>query len=132
MPVNRRYRYLWVGIWNSIFGLSVFYLLAYLLGQERHQLALFTSYVLAIVQAHFTQRKLVWMSRAGYLPELARFSSAYLLQYVINASLLFFSVERLKLSIPISQTIIVLFLTVIFYFVNQRSVFKFQGAKDAI
>ena len=72
------------------------------------------------------------MSRAGYLPELARFSSAYLLQYVINASLLFFSVERLKLSIPISQTIIVLFLTVIFYFVNQRSVFKFQGAKDAI
>ena len=132
MPVNRRYRYLWVGIWNSIFGLSVFYLLAYLLGQERHQLALFTSYVLAIVQAHFTQRKLVWTSSEEYLPELARFSSAYLLQYVINASLLFVSVERLKLSMPISQTIIVLFLTVIFYFVNQRSVFKFQGAKDAI
>jgi|LakMenEpi03Aug12_release.lakeMendotaPanAssembly.Ray.scaffolds.fasta_scaffold830186_2 putative flippase GtrA len=132
MQQNRRFQYLLVGIWNSVFGLSIFFLLDYTLGQERHQLALFSSYVVAILQAHFTQRKLVWASKAEYLPELARFSSAYLFQYVMNVVLLFISVEQLKFSIAISQTIIVLFLTVTFYFVNQKTVFKFQGTKDEI
>jgi putative flippase GtrA len=131
MLENKGYRYLLVGIWNSIFGLSAFYIFSHIFGREGHQAALLCSYILAILQTHFTQRNLVWRSNGEYLPELARFSSSYALQYAINAVLLFVSVEQLKFSVIFSQILFVFFFTVIFYFVNQNSVFKLQGAKDA-
>ena len=117
-------RYLLVGTWNSIFGISNFYLLSIVFNTWPDLIVLGCSYLISIVQAHLAQRKLVWQSNSAYFPELARFSSAYILQFVINSALLVLSNMWLSVNREIRQTVIVIFLTIIFYFVNKRGVFR--------
>ena len=117
-------RYAAVGIWNSIFGVFNFIVLSRFIVQAPDVLILGISYGISIVQAHFSQRNLVWRSKAQYFPELLKFSSAYLLQFLINAVLLLLSAGIIDLSREVRQVIIVLFLTIVFYFVNKRGVFR--------
>ena len=117
-------RYLLVGIWNSLFGISNFYLLSILFDTWPDLVVLGCSYIISIVQAHVAQRRFVWQSKSAYFPELARFSSAYILQFAINSALLVLSDMWLTVNREIRQTVIVIFLTVVFYFVNKRGVFR--------
>ena len=117
-------RYAAVGIWNSFFGVFNFIVLSRFILQAPDLLILGISYGISIVQAHFSQRNLVWRSKAQYFPELLKFSSAYLLQFLINAILLLLSAGIIDLSREARQVFIVLFLTIVFYFVNKRGVFR--------
>jgi putative flippase GtrA len=117
-------RYAAVGIWNTIFGVSNFIVLSRFMLQAPDVLVLGISYGISIVQAHFSQRILVWRSKAEYLPELLKFSSAYLLQFFINTFLLLLSGGFFGLSREIRQMLIVVLLAVVFYFVNKRGVFR--------
>lgn len=117
-------RYLLVGIWNSLFGISNFYLLSIFFDTWPDLVVLGCSYIISIVQAHAAQRKFVWQSNAAYLPELVRFSSAYILQFAVNSALLVLSDMWLTVNREIRQTVIVIFLTIVFYFVNKRGVFR--------
>jgi putative flippase GtrA len=117
-------RYVAVGIWNSIFGVLNFLILSRLIEQAPDIFVLAISYAISIVQAHYSQRHLVWMSRAEYLPELFKFASAYLLQFPINVALLMFSEKLFDVSREVRQVLIVVFLTTMFYFVNKRGVFR--------
>jgi len=117
-------RYLLVGIWNSIFGVGIFLVLSHSFPKLFDSLVLFFSYVFSIAQAHFSQRKLVWKSQAGYLGELFRFSGAYISQFVVNLILLQVFVHYFGLNRSISQIIIVVLLTVGMFFINKRGVFR--------
>ena len=117
-------RYLLVGIWNSIFGLGSFLILSQGFPELYDSLVLFFSYVISIVQAHYSQRKLVWKSQEGYLGELFRFSGAYISQFVVNLILLQAFVHYIGLSRSVSQLIIVVLLTVGMYFINKKGVFR--------
>lgn len=117
-------RYAIVGIWNSIFGIANFIILSRLLGQAPDLLVLSISYGISIAQAHYSQRNFVWRSKAKYFPELLKFSSVYLLQFVLNIALLMFSKGLFELSREVRQVLIILFLTVLFYFINKRGVFR--------
>lgn len=119
-----RSRYLLVGIWNSIFGVSTFLVLSGLFGQEPDILILGISYGISIVQAHFSQRHFVWKTTTAYVPELLKFSTAYLLQFILNSALLISSEDLFDLSREVRQVIIVFLLTVFFYFINKRGVFR--------
>ena len=118
-----RYRYVLVGIWNSLFGVSSFYMLSIAFVEWRDLVVLAFSYVISVVQAHIAQRKYVWGSNSSYLPELARFASAYILQFFINSALLVLSEMWFPADREIRQTIIVVLLTTVFYFVNKKGVF---------
>jgi putative flippase GtrA len=117
-------RYAAVGIWNSIFGVLNFIILSQLIKQAPDVLVLAISYAISIVQAHYSQRHLVWKSKAEYLPELLKFASAYLLQFFINVALLVISEDLVDVSREVRQVLIVALLTVVFYFVNKRGVFR--------
>ncbi len=117
-------RYAAVGIWNSIFGVLNFIILSQLIEQARDVIVLAISYAISIVQAHYSQRHLVWKSKAEYLPELLMFASAYLLQFLINVALLVISEDIVDVSREVRQVLIVALLTVVFYFVNRRGVFR--------
>jgi putative flippase GtrA len=117
-------RYLLVGIWNSLFGISNFYFLSIIFNTWPDLVVLGCSYLISIVQAHVAQRKFVWQSKSAYFPELARFSSAYILQFSINSALLVHSDMWLSVNRETRQTVIVIFLTIVFYFVNKRGVFR--------
>lgn len=117
-------RYALVGIWNSIFGVANFLLLSRLLGQSPDALVLAFSYFVSIIQAHYSQRHFVWRTTNPYLPELLKFSSAYVMQFTFNAVFLVFSEGWFNLSREIRQIFIVILLTIVFYFVNKRGVFR--------
>lgn len=121
---NAYTRYLLVGVWNSIFGITIFFVLSFLFS-SLNDLALLTfSYTFSIVQSHWTQRNLVWKSRKGYGSELLRFSTAYLGQYVINILLLSISGKIWELSREARQLFIIILLSIAFFFINKRGVFR--------
>lgn len=117
-------RYFIVGIWNAFFSLSFYFLLLLVFSKDNYQIALFTSYVFSTIQAHFTQRKLVWHSRAPYLPELAKFAVGVVGQYFANAIILFVAVEFGKLTPFLAQPAVALIVALASYFYNQKHVFK--------
>jgi putative flippase GtrA len=116
-------RYIVVGVWNSIFGITFFYLLSIYFSRTFDLIILGSSYFISTVQAHFAQRNFVWKSHAAYLPELIKFSFVYIIQFVLNAFLLLLTNHFLSFPREINQTFIVIFLTIIFYFVNKNGVF---------
>lgn len=87
-------------------------------------LVLFLSYLISIVQAHLSQRKLVWKSKESYFAELIRFSGAYISQFFVNLILLQIFVHSIGLSRSVSQISIVVLLTIAMYFVNKKGVFR--------
>ena len=117
-------RYLLVGIWNSLFGVASFLILSHSFPKLYDSLVLFFSYVISIAQAHFSQRRLVWNSREGYLGELFRFAGAYISQFVVNLILLQVFVHYLGLNRSVSQVIIVVLLAVGMFFINKKGVFR--------
>jgi putative flippase GtrA len=119
-----RSRYLLVGVWNSIFGISNFLLLSLIFSQWSDLSVLSASYLISIVQAHIAQRRLVWQSHEPYLPELIRFTSAYFAQFAINSALLVLSESWMPVDRELRQIAIIVFLTILFYFVNKKGVFR--------
>ena len=119
-----KFRYLVVGVWNTIFGIGVFYLLLKFLIGVDYRLILFISFVVANLQSHFTQRALVWRSKERYLPEVIRFFVGAVGIFVINLSLLTFLVEILGYETFESQVVLTLFLTIANYFFQKHAVFK--------
>ena len=123
-PIRVAGKYLVVGIWNSIFGIGTFLILSWAFPNLFDALVLFLSYLISIVQAHLSQRMLVWKSQESYFPELLRFSGAYISQFFVNLILLQIFVHFIGLSRSVSQTSIVVLLTVVMYFVNKNGVFR--------
>lgn len=119
-----QFRYLIVGVWNTIFGIGVFYLLLEFLIRVDYRLILFISFVAANLQSHLTQRALVWRSKERYIPEVVRFFVGAIGIFVINLSLLTFLVEFLGYETFKSQVVLTLVLTIANYFFQKHAVFK--------
>jgi len=117
-------RYVLVGIWNSIFGVGIFLLLSKSFPKLYDSVILLFSYIISIVQAHFTQRKFVWESKESYFGELFRFSGAYISQFVVNLILLQIFVHLFGLGRSVSQVVIVILLTGVMFFINKKGVFR--------
>lgn len=121
---SKHSRYLLVGIWNALFSLSFYFFLLWFLNKNNYQIALFISYVFSTVQAHFTQRNLVWRSKAPYLPEMSKFAVGVVGQYFANAIILFVAVEIGKITPFLAQPAVALIVALGSYFYNQKHVFK--------
>ena len=120
-------RYLVVGIWNTIFGISIFFVVSNSLSSSPNYLVLLLSYTISIIQSHFSQRYLVWVSRERYISELARFATGYFVQFLINLILLEIGVNAFSLHRNFCQVFITVALVLFSFFVNKKYVF---GKKD--
>jgi len=119
-----QFRYLIVGLWNTIFGIAIFYLLLKFLIGTDYRLILFVSFVLANLQSHLTQRVLVWRSQERYFAELIRFFAGAVGVFVINLFLLTFLVDYLGYATFKSQVFLTLLLTILNYFFQKHAIFK--------
>jgi len=119
-----QFRYLIVGLWNTIFGIAIFYLLLKFLIGTDYRLILFVSFVLANLQSHLTQRVLVWRSQERYFAELIRFFAGAVGVFVINLFLLTFLVDYLGYATFESQVFLTLLLTILNYFFQKHDIFK--------
>lgn len=104
LVASRPVRYLLVGAWNTVFGVVLFTLLYLAFGHALGYAAvLAVAQVVAVLQAHTTQRLLVWRSRGRYATELVRFSVVYAATYGLNLGLLALAVEALHFPVLPSQ-----------------------------
>ena len=94
------------------------------LGKNRYQQTLVISHILATIHAHFTQRKLVWNSKARYLPEFIKFFYGTTGQYVLNATLLFLLVEYLNFDPAYIQPLVAVVVAIISFYYFKTHVFK--------
>jgi len=117
-------KYIVVGIWNTFFGLSVFIFLSVFFKGMNSIAVLGISYIISTLQAHFSQRKLVWNSDADYFPELLKFSSFYLLQFTLNSVFLVIMNNVFNSPREFNQIVIIGILTIVFFFVNKNGVFN--------
>ena len=116
-------KYLIVGIWNTAFGISVFFVASNLLPFWPDFSVLFLSYVISIVQSHFSQRYFVWVSKKPYIKELERFATGYFVQFLINLALLEILVKVFSLHRNYCQMFLTLTFVVISFFINKKFVF---------
>jgi putative flippase GtrA len=107
-----------------MFGISNFIILSYILPFVSDSLLLLISYFVSIIQSHITQRVFVWKSRSRYLPELLRFSTAYLIQFFVNICLLAWTGKVFEFTREARQTVIIVLLTLVMFRVNQKGVFR--------
>ena len=117
-------RYLIVGIWNTFFGIGIFYLLLKLFAGTDYQTLLFICFIIANLQSHFTQRVLVWKSEEYFFSELTRFFTGATGSFFINLLLLTISVDFLGYSIFLSQVVLMIVITLLNYFFQKHVVFK--------
>lgn len=116
-------RFLAFGVWNTIFGLSLFYLLLKFIPELKYYLILVSSFIISTVQSHFSQRHFVWRSSAPYLYELMKFFWGTLSSFIINLACLPILVEYLQFPIFLSQVLIVFLLTIFSFFYQKHLVF---------
>jgi putative flippase GtrA len=104
---RRGVRYVVIGVWNMVFGLIVFTVLEKTVSDEIGYITtLIAAQAVAVVQAHASQRMLVWRSAAHYLPELLRFSTIYVVVLLLNIVLLSALVEGAGTPVLLSQYVI--------------------------
>ena len=116
--------YLIVGLLNTCFSVTLFYLLLQILQSVQYQLILFICFVIANLQSHYTQRALVWKSTNPYFSELMRFFAGAIGMFVVNLVLLTLLVEILGYATFESQVSLALLLTILNYFFQKHAVFK--------
>lgn len=121
--LRNKISFLAVGVWNTIFGLSLFYLLLKFIPELNYFVILASSFIISTVQSHFSQRNFVWHSSAPYLYELIKFFWGTLGSFIINLACLPILVEYLQFPIFLSQVLVVSLLTIISYFYQKHLVF---------
>lgn len=122
---DRRIRYLVVGGWNTLFGVLLFIALQVLLGEVLpYPVVLLIAQVIAVLQAHWTQRTFVWRTSGQFWSELTRFSAVYAGSYFANLALLAALVEMAGWQVIRAQIVVSLVVIVATYLVNRVWTFR--------
>lgn len=123
--IDRRVRFILVGGYNTVFALSLFYLLENYFGASFHYMAiLLATHVIGIFNSFLTLRIFVFESKNSLLKEYLKVNVVYCGYFFANAALLFCLHEILLLDILLSQFLCVLILTIASYFAHKHFSFK--------
>jgi len=108
------FRYILVGSWNMLFGITVFALTYLVIGSDKsYILVAAIAHPIGVTQSHFTQRKIVWKSENKYLPELLKFGLVQTQGFVSTLLLMVLFIEILELSVILSQVIGTIIVTIV-------------------
>ena len=107
-------RYILVGSWNMIFGITVFAVTYLVIGSDKsYILVAAIAHPIGVAQSHFTQRKIVWKSDGRYIPELFKFGAVQTQGFVSTLLLMVFFIEILEFSVILSQVIGTIIVTIV-------------------
>ena len=123
-------RFLIAGGWNTVFGLSAFAGLYLLLEDTVHYLVVaVAANILAITNAFFVYRYLVFFSTGSLWKEYIKMYAVYAVSFAINLVVLAILVEVIDLHPIAAQFAIVLVTVIVSYFGHSR--FTFAGSSDS-
>lgn len=119
--------YLVVGGWNTVFGYGIWALLQFLLGERLHYLAIVViAWPIAVLNAYFGYRFLVFRSRGSILRELPRFSLVYVTSLIVGLVALPILLAVLPFSIYVVQALLTVAVIVASYLSHRY--YSFGGA----
>ncbi len=124
LTLSRQSRYVFIGIWNTVFGYSLFTLFIFLFASSQYLLALTLSTLLAVVNSYYTQRRFVWQSEANISGEIARFAIIFAGQFLVNAALLYVLVDRFGYHPLSTQYVLGAVIIVSTYYLNKNWTFR--------
>ena len=129
-------KFVLVGIWNTIFGYSVFCLLDTLFSNIfatryiAYMSAMVLGQVIAIINAYISHKYITFKSRVRgrkMIIEFLRFSMTYAVIFCLNLILLPIFVEIFHITPKISVAILILICTTISYLGHSRFSFKVKN-----
>jgi putative flippase GtrA len=107
---SQLFKFLVVGIWNTIFGTTIFLLISYFLHFKNSNYVVVTiASMLGVFQSHLTQRVFVWKTKDPYFPELIRFTMGYLLIFTLNLLAVLIFVDLLGFNFNKTQMVFTIF-----------------------
>jgi putative flippase GtrA len=124
---RRRLLYLIVGGWNTLFGYlsfaAAYYLLVERLGSV-YAVAFIASYSLAILNAYWGYKLVVFRTRTKFLKEFPRFAVVYVVALAVNLLVFPWLTKTLGINPYLSQAIFTVGLVICTYVVNKRFSFR--------
>jgi putative flippase GtrA len=136
---QKKVRFCLVGIWNTVFGYLAFICLdslftgIFLKRYAAYMSAAVLSNVLAIINAYIFHKYITFKSEArgvAIINEFIRFSTTYLVTFVLGLLLLPFSVEVLKITPKIAAALLTVLFTGISYLGHMKFSFGRPPAKN--
>jgi len=123
---DKKVRFLFVGVLNTIFGYAVYALFIYL--KMHYFLAQLLSSVLAITHSYLWNKYFTFRSPGRSASEIIRFVSVYAVSYLLNMGILFVSIEFFKWNAYFAG-FICLFVTTVISYVGHKNI-SFRGTAD--
>jgi len=123
---DKKVRFLFVGVLNTIFGYAVYALFIYL--KMHYFLAQLLSSVLAIAHSYLWNKYFTFRSPGRSASEIIRFVSVYAVSYLLNMGILFVSIEFFKWNAYFAG-FICLFVTTVTSYVGHKNI-SFRGTTD--
>jgi putative flippase GtrA len=128
-----KFRFILVGAWNTIFGYGAFLLLETLFSRLfpanplSYMAAMVSSNVIAVLNAFLFHKYITFRSRVrdvAVFAEFIRFSSTYLLTFLLSLFLLPAFIEILGLSTRVAGALVILVCTIVSYIGHSRFSFR--------
>jgi glycosyltransferase involved in cell wall biosynthesis len=125
--LHQKLRYLVVGGWNTLFGYLAFAAAYWLLVEKagvNYTVAFVTSYSLAVLNAYWGYKLLVFRTSNKFRREFPRFAIVYVVALAVNLIVFPWLTSTLRLNPYLSQAIFTVALVVGTYIVNKRFSFR--------
>jgi len=128
---QEKIRFLIVGGFNTAFGLFVFYLFEFLFGASIGYMgSLYCSFALVTVSSFLLYRFLVFKVTGKVIKDFFRFVAVYLIPLGANTIALPLLVSVVGINVYLSQTLIVVFSTVVSYLGHKYFSFRRKTSTD--
>lgn len=123
--VNEKFRYLLIGGYNTIFGYGVFAALWLIWGQTLNYIViLIISQAVAVTNAFFAYRTLVFRKKGGGWGDFTRFNAVYLGTFAFNILALPVLIEGMNFHPLVAQALLVIVTVVASYVMHRRFSFR--------
>jgi putative flippase GtrA len=127
---NDRVRYILIGLYNTVFGYSVFALIWLLWGKLLHYLIiLLLSHIFSVINAFFGYRILVFRKKGDLWLDFLRFNLVYIGAFVFNILALPVLVEGFNMHPLFAQALLVIVTVISSYLLHKRFSFKLSKSE---
>ena len=118
-------RFTLIGIWNTVFGYGIFFLLDTLFysiminKRFSYLIAMFVAQILAVINAYFCHKYITFKSRTSgkrLITEFLRFCSSYSLSFLLNLICLSVLVEFFVFTPKVAAAFLIPFTVILNYF----------------
>ena len=107
------FKFIIVGILNTVVGYGVYFICIHL--GIKYQISLILSSIVGVTHSFFWNKYWTFKAKGYVNKEIVRFISVYMISYIINALMLSFFVENIKIDQNLAQIYAISIITLISY-----------------